>query len=387
MSFLRSLTLKSLLSFGPEGQTIEFGPLNIVIGPNASGKSNLIEAISLLRSTPIDSQDSDNSVAGRIRQGGGFENWIWKYSGASGAFLLAIDCGRDGGIRHEMVLSKDVFGFNFASEEVTRVDQDGARALLRRSSGAVAYDSLEERQVELADVDPRLSVLSQRTDPDRFPWFFGLRVQYRQIRIYRDWQFGRASVFRSPQRADLRNDRLEEDFSNLGMILSKFRKNPKVKSAIIEHLRDLYPAFTDFEVPVEGGSVQVFFTEGDFSFPATRLSDGALRYLCLLAILCDPEPPPLICIEEPELGLHPDMMHKLAQLLREASQRTQLIVTTHSDLIVSSFTDQPEVVLVCEKENDRTQVHRVSKDEIEPWLEKYRLGDMWLAGKIGGTRW
>jgi len=66
----------------------------------------------------------------------------------------------------------------------------------------------------------------------------------------------------------------------------------------------------------------VIFTEGDFSIPATRLSDGTLRYLCLLAILCDPEPPPLICIEEPELGLHPDILPKLADLLVSASERT-----------------------------------------------------------------
>lgn len=79
-------------------------------------------------------------------------------------------------------------------------------------------------------------------------------------------------------------------------------KSPVAKRAILKGLQDLYEGITDFDVFIEGGTVQVFFTEGDFSIPATRLSDGTLRYLCLLAILCDPEPPPLICIEEPELG-------------------------------------------------------------------------------------
>jgi predicted ATPase len=144
---------------------------------------------------------------------------------------------------------------------------------------------------------------------------------------------------------------------------------------------------TDFEPVVEGGTVQVFFSEGDFSVPATRLSDGALRYLCLLAILCDPEPPPLICIEEPELGLHPDILPKVAALLVVASQRTQLIVTTHSDILVDAMTERPEVVVVCEKHEHRTEMRRLKKEDLTKWLAKYRLGELWTRGEIGGTRW
>jgi predicted ATPase len=84
--------------------------------------------------------------------------------------------------------------------------------------------------------------------------------------------------------------------------------------------------------------------------------------LCLLAILCDPEPPPLVCIEEPELGLHPDILPKLADLLVSASERTQLIVTTHSSLLVDAMTDRPESIVVCEKhqgQRDRSQAAAV----------------------------
>jgi predicted ATPase len=77
----------------------------------------------------------------------------------------------------------------------------------------------------------------------------------------------------------MRNDRLEEDFSNLGLFLNRLRRTPKAKSTILEGLRDLYEDFSDFDVSVEGGTVQVFFTEGDFTIPATRLSDGTLRYI------------------------------------------------------------------------------------------------------------
>jgi predicted ATPase len=176
--------------------------------------------------------------------------------------------------------------------------------------GQPVVNTLAARKRKLAreTVNTELSILAQRRDPEQYPEIAHLAEVYEKIRIYREWAFGRNTVFREPQKADMRSDRLEEDFSNLGLFLSRLRKSPKAKTAILDGLKDLYKGVSDFEPVVEGGTVQVFFSEGDFSVPATRLSDGTLRYLCLLAILCDPEPPPLICIEEPELGLHPDIL-------------------------------------------------------------------------------
>ena len=231
------------------------------------------------------------------------------------------------------------------------------------------------------------SILAQRRDPEAYPEVSYLTRAYEKIRAYREWTFGHNTVFREPQKADMRNDRLEEDFSNLGLFLNRLRRTPKAKSTILEGLRDLYEDFSDFDVSVEGGTVQVFFTEGDFTIPATRLSDGTLRYLCLLAILCDPEPPPLICIEEPELGLHPDMLPKIADLLISASTRTQLIVTTHSDILVDAMTERPEAILVCEKHAGQTVMRRLDAKSLASWLEKYRLGELWTRGELGGTRW
>ena len=97
-------------------------------------------------------------------------------------------------------------------------------------------------------------------------------------------------------------------------------------------------------------------------------------------------PPPLICIEEPEIGLHPDILPIIAELLIEASQRTQIIVTTHSDILVDALSHVPEAVLVCEKESNATSVRRLSRDELGEWLNEYSLGDLWLRGKLGGNR-
>jgi predicted ATPase len=106
-----------------------------------------------------------------------------------------------------------------------------------------------------------------------------------------------------------------------------------------------------------------------------------------LAILCDPDPPPLICIEEPELGLHPDIIPTVASLLKEASARCQLIVTTHSTALVDAMTDSPEDVVVCEKIEGATRLKRLSAVDLSVWLKQYRLGDLWTSGEIGGNRW
>ena len=106
--------------------------------------------------------------------------------------------------------------------------------------------------------------------------------------------------------------------------------------------------------------------------------------MAILALLLSPKPPPLICIEEPELGLHPDAVSLLAELLVEASSRTQLIVTTHSDTLVSGLTDHADSVLVCEYLGG-TQLERVDPEKLKHWLDRYRLGDIWRIGELGGN--
>ena len=121
-------------------------------------------------------------------------------------------------------------------------------------------------------------------------------------------------------------------------------------------------------INVDTRTVQLFFHEGrlrEASTFAPRLSDGSLRYLCLLAVLCHPTPPSIICIEEPETGLHPDIISKVADLLVEASQRSQIFVTTHSDVLVDALTDIPDAVVVCEKVDGATQVTPAGRGQAE----------------------
>jgi predicted ATPase len=384
---IHRLVPKNFLSFGPDNAGIELKALNLLIGPNGCGKSNLIEAISLMRSAPKDMRDV-------TRKGGGVAEWIWKGNPkepASVEWMVRSSKDLDPMLRHRVAFLAVAQAYSLESECVEYERQHAGQSdvfFYHYRHGQPLVNTTDRGEHSLAQIEADRSILAQRRDPEAYPELAWLAQNYEKMRIYREWTFGRNAVFREPQKADMRNDALEEDFSNLGLFLNRLKTRfPTAKKAILQGLKDLYDGITDFDVFVEGGTVQVFFTEGDFSIPATRLSDGTLRYLCLLAILCDPEPPPLICLEEPELGLHPDILPKVADLLKAASERTQLIVTTHSDILVDAMTETPEAVVVCSKEKGQTLMERLSPDDLREWLKKYRLGQLWMKGEIGGTRW
>lgn len=389
---IQELTLQGILSFGPETPPLEMRPLNVLIGANGSGKSNLIEAIGLMRSAPED-------LAEPVRRAGGVGEWIWKGhppgdgETATLEAVIAVKCD-DLVLRHKVAFVEAKSLFRVIVERIDQLHQESVELQTRPyhlyevgdsdklySKGHSTSFKRDQRYLDS-------SILGFFYDPINHVELTDLNEAYNDIRIYRDWSFGRSSVLRTPQPADIPADRLAEDFSNLGMFLNRLRRNPAAKKAIIGRLRDLYDGLDDFDVSVVGGKVEVVLTEGNFTIPASRLSDGTLRYLCLLAILCDPDPPRVVCIEEPELGLHPDLLPTLARLLIEASQRMQLIVTTHSDILVDALSETPESVVVVEKHDGKTEMKRLANDEeLQDMLNDYRLGQLWIQGQIGGTRW
>lgn len=188
---------------------------------------------------------------------------------------------------------------------------------------------------------------------------------------------------------DLSADFLEEDARNIALVLNDVQLYD-LSDKLVENLRNADLSVSGFNTGVVAGTIQLFLRYAKLRgpVPATRLSDGTLRYLCLLAILCHPKPPPLVCIEEPELGLHPDLLPGLADLLVDVSHRMQLIVTTHSDVLVDGLTQTPEAVIVCEKEQGSSKMKRLTSSELSRWLENYGgLGQLWRSGEIGGNRW
>ena len=394
--FMHRIELQNILSFGPDAQVLELAPLNVLIGPNGSGKSNLLEVIGLLQAAP-------NDLNVPIRQGGGGENWIWqgkptnKYQNSR--VEVAVEQYLDGQLlRYSVSFEPYLIGTLDLAEEIVEAVPNGEEKVsperyLERRGNAVTltvrdgFGKAARRELPPTNVKSDQSILSQLKDPVQYPELTFLGYGLAGMHLYRQWSFGRNAPPRLPQKADLPNHALAEDGHNLGMVLNHLERDPEAKTKLLTALRRLYSGIEDYYVQVEAGSVQVFLREGSIPVPATRLSDGTLRYLCLLAILCQPAPPGLICIEEPELGLHPDILPSLADLLRETSERCQLIITTHSDVLVDALTETPESVVICEKENGQTTLKRLNKDNLSHWLEKYRLGELWTSGELGGTRW
>jgi predicted ATPase len=392
---IREITLRNLLSFGPETPPLELRPLNVLIGPNGSGKSNLIEAISLLQAAPKD-------LSTPIGEGGGIDEWIWK-----GAPKLSARIGVElqlpssiKSIRHELRIVKRNSRCVIDHEKIDAFDRQGWDQSLYSDEGKMLPPEFagQDARSAMLQFDDSQSVLAQLALYDLLATALGrsrgdlqdlidLERAYARIRIYKDWSFGRRSPLRRFGRADQKGEVVSEDFENLGLVLNRLKHQPAVKRRILDALRDLYDGITDFDLSIFGGMFQLYLEEGDFSIPASRLSDGTLRYLGLLAILCHPEPPLLVCIEEPELGLHPDALLMIARLIEEASERTQLIITTHSQFLVDYFTHDPEAIVVCEKGERGTTMRRLKASELEVWLKEYSLGNLWSSGQIGGNRW
>jgi predicted ATPase len=379
---IRRLKVSGLLSFGPNGIDLPLQRLNVLIGPNGSGKSNLLEVLSLLKASPT-------NVSAPVKEVGGISEWLWKGPGsrreASIDAVVAYPQGQQP-VRHVLRIVDHGGRFEVADERIE--NEKGRSWSYRFQEGYPALrDAFRQlRPLNRESLKPEQSILSQVRDPDRYPVLRWLQEQYERIHLYRDWSFGPSAAWRRPLSAHGRSDALSDGGENLALVLSKIRS--RVKNEFIESLRKLFDGIEDFDLPVDAGNVSLFLIEsGGRDIPASRLSDGTLRYLSLLTILLHPTPPPLIAIEEPELGLHPDVLPHIADLLIRASQRTQLIVTTHARPLVDALTDHPSTVIVCAKENGESRFERLDEAALKAWLKKYTLGELWSMGELGGNRW
>ncbi|MDB9514827.1 AAA family ATPase [Kamptonema animale CS-326] len=384
--FIHSLRLQNFLSYGNEEEEIELQPLNVLIGPNASGKSNLIEAIGILKALPTD-------LVAPIRQGGGISDFLWK--GGKDIPIAKIEAILDypKGImplRYQINFTINGQRLEVVDEALEDISPSSSSDFYYRyndqGSSVIKLKGENKRVLKRENILPDQSILSQRKDPEQYPEILYLGSKFSDISLYRNWQTGRDSVARKSQQTDLPEHPLLEDGSNLGLVLNNLQYQLGSRQ-VIENLKKFYNAAEEISIKIYGGTVQIFIRETGLTqpIPATRLSDGALRYLFLMALLLDPTPPSVICIEEPEIGLHPDILPTIAEMLIEASQRTQLIITTHSDALVSAL--MPESVLVCDQDERGSHLRRLDPERLKKWLENYTLGDLWRMGEIGGNKW
>lgn len=377
LMLIRSISLSNILSFREPG-SLALQPLNILIGANASGKSNFIDCIGLIRALPT----SPNNY---INDRGGTESWVWR--GANHNTGTPV-------IRCEIKLAQDIFTYEltFAAVERTFAIQSealmtGDYTYLKRRAGnlEIGHRDLPGAQSMAASVSPAESAFSAY----RFPSSPITKTSHAfgDILIYRDFHTGIRDDARVGVSSSGPKRPLVENGSNLALTLQELDFEGALRS-VERYLKRLSDRFEGIKVRAEGGRSQLYIQErGVGMVSATRLSDGTLKFLCLMAVLLDPNPAPLVCIEEPETGLHPDALALVGDALREASTRTQLIVTTHSDALVDRFSDEPESVIVCERDFDEsTTFRRLSTGDLKEWLEEYTLGELWRPGEIGGTK-
>jgi predicted ATPase len=377
-TFLRSLKLTNFLSFGPESQDIELTPLNVLIGPNASGKSNFIEALELLHATPTD-------ISEAIRIGGTAGEWLWKGTmPPKPAVITARICSNapTPELRYRLSFTEANSRLEIVDEALenslpnkpTESDvffyyryQNGHPVInVKQTAQDEGAKKDQKRQLRRESLNPEQSVFSQRKDPEAYPELTWVSEQFGRIQIFREWGFGRSAALRQAQPANLPSDALLPTIVNLGHVLNDL-EHLDTWLQFLEYMQRFLPRFKRLTTKIQGGSVQIYLHEDRLKtpIPATRLSDGTIRFLALMAVLLHPMKAPLLCIEEPELGLHPDALAIIAELLIAAKDRTQVIVTTHSDVLISALTEEADSVLVSDYVGGSTDFRRLDSAKLK----------------------
>ncbi|MFQ6098923.1 MAG: AAA family ATPase [Armatimonadota bacterium] len=350
---------------------LDLGPLNVLIGPNASGKSNFLDFFALLR------EGAEGRLQGGVTRRGGIAALLWW--GGAGRIDIEATFGHlpsaPPGIHGRC---PDTLTYRLQVEP----EQYGAVTLREWARGMTDGEGGEARP-------PGVAVRVFRVKRSDEPLAEAVREQLDSCATYVPIDTAGQAPIRHPVEPDA-TTQLRGHGGNLTAVLhylSRRHEYQSTYSRICEAVSAAYPDFEGmtFRRERRGGRVELEWR--DKSLPkhvsARFLSDGTLRLLCLVTVLLAPDPPALICIDLPEEGLHPSLMPLIADLLHDAATRTQLIVATHSAQLVDHL--QPEEVIVVEKEQGATQMMRLEdRERLEEWLKDFTLGELWLTGEIGG---
>ena len=382
---LRRVAVKNLLSFGSDGIDLEMRPLNVVLGPNGSGKTNLLEILGLLAATT-------SGLADHVARNGGMQQWMWRGKTDTHA-VVEVDV--DDPISHQLVRHRIEIGELFGNlriyaedfevvEPVSTYDnnvlQDSGNAMVLNVKGAAGAENV-------AGGPSSDSVLMNHGSYDVDPTIERIRRLYSNIRIYEDIGRDVIDESRNQKTHHIGSDPKQSGTSKLASRLKRIARSDDVGDELIEGIQNLADGLENVDFDAGNGSTRIRLREGDYLTESSRVSEGSIRYLCLLSILLDPDPPPVVAIEHPERGIHPDLMPYLTDLFRYAACRTQLFVTTHNDTIVDALHDYYESVVVTEKHEGQTEMIRLERSKWEIWVKDYRLGDLWSSGQLGGVRW
>ena len=378
---------------------LDVPPLSVLIGPNGSGKSNFLDLLSLM------AEAAYGGLAEGVASRGGFGNLAFK--GDPGDIFLGLRFQPTGVFEEEkdsvtFKLKLKTIGPNcrvwyeqvskaprqpFHRNPLTLMHRDKDGCMFRSIKTGMKEELEDDEEGKALESDSELAI-SQVKDKEIYP------TPYKLLRLLQEWTIydniivGIDAPVRQPSM--LRSTvRLAPKGTNLASVFFSIQQeHPAIWKEIEEILETVYPNFHSITFKGGGGDGKVLLRwwerpyEKESGFSADLLSDGTLKFLCLIAILKSPDPPPLICIEEPELGLHPDWIKLVAELMQSAANRTQLVVTTHSPQLVAKL--HPDQIIVAEKVEGETQLKRLSEEKLGKWLQEFNLGDLWVAGHFGG---
>lgn len=403
---IKQIVVEYFFSFG-KTQTILLNPdTNILVGINGSGKSNFIKIIELLH----------EGIAGKE----GLENLINKkwsgFLGLSNCSNGAVDTVKisyefDKNIIKSVLIGQ---GYDFPQNPVYEIkihqmgiagyyfseyiytkneDIDSAPFVylnVTNGRGVISAKNGNSIGIKQAVFKENELVLRQISEPDSFFPLFTLQKAIEQIVVYNHFDTTYSSPIRqlTPYYSELK---LLPNGENLTHLLNYLNGNQIFSyEKIIELLTRVNPNFKElvFSTPT-GSKTLLALKEKNLNRAITieHISDGTLRFLLLLSILYNPNRGKVVCLDEPEIGLHPDMIQTICEGIKYAAKTgTQMIVATHSPLLLNSF--ELEDLRIFEKsENNNTTAKTVTEEDFPDWEGAFLVGQMWLRGQIGGVRW
>ena len=375
---IRKLTILGFKSI--ERQTIELGALNVLIGANGSGKSNLLSALSFFRASALGNMDA------LVKQLGGADRLLYHGKKATKACFFA--CEGD-----EFSYEQTLIPVAGDRLEVAKEGLSILESKVEWSDGGADISNLEEqlRDEENQHLKEALArgELSEEDVENQLSEFPSAKQQIEGWRRYHLHDTSATAAVKSTCKLD-DNRYLREDASNLAAYLYWLKlKQPTEYKRVVSIIQLATPYFEDFVLEPLRRNDQTIRLEwkqrnSDAYFDADSLSDGTLRFVSLATLLNQPKwsMPSLIVIDEPELGLHPLAIRLLAEMLDAASEHTQILVATQSVTLLDNF--PIEQVIVADHDGRGSLFRRLKADDYQMWLENFSVGELWEKNVLGG---
>ena len=357
-------------------------PFMVLIGANGVGKTSFLDALTLLSA----------SAAGRLSETlslfGGVAKLLTRGKCEEIALAVEMDVPGYEPLRYRLQMEPRGAGSSITQETLLQQNSNHPRPFfyIDAHHGRVEYYNTETKRLDVPDWDynPGETALSQV--PKMFRQPEALRRVLATVTQYHTLDVGPRAPVKLPQPvkpADLPGANGEA----LLPFLYSLRESDRPRfEAVTDALRAAYPDFEELTFPpAAAGMLALSWKDKKFESPiyADELSEGTLRFLWLTALLQSPELSTVTMIDEPEVSLHPELLDLLAQLMREASARTQLIVTTHSDRFVR-FLNPEEVYVMDVGEEGEATITPADTLDLDCWLDEYSLDEVWRMGRMGG---